>query len=198
MTQLTAIHEAGHALQAWRHKIPIRSISLVPGDGYSGITRFDPSNLEEKDELTCVSVLLAGELAERRAWGRPERINWFQTDTTFDGDLDSARYFADRQPEPLDARQLAELKARSSLVTYWPAVQALADELERRKVLVPDRVDAIFGAAGVRKVGQIDPETHYVNVTGVGPVSLRAWSNALDANARDRPRAIRAIKGGKR
>jgi hypothetical protein len=195
--QLVAIHESAHAVLAYRYRIPITSISLVPREEYSGITRFDSSGIEQKDELNCVSLLLAGELAERMAWGLEPRVNWFAADTSDDGDLDKARHFCDKQPDPLWARRVAAMKSHTALMLGWSPVQALADELERRKVLVGAQVDEILRSAGVRRMGEIDPEKRFVEVGGK-TVTLRQWSTALDANAKDRARAIRAIKGGKR
>jgi hypothetical protein len=195
--QLVSIHEGAHALLAFRYRIPITSISLVPGEEYSGITRFDSSGIEEKDELNCVSLLLAGELAERMAWGLEPRVNWFAADTSDDGDLDKARHFCDKQPDPLWARRVAAMRSHTALMLGWEALQALAAALERRKVLVGFQVDEILRGAGVRRMGEIDPEKRFVNVAG-RQVSFRQWANALDASAKNRNQAIRAIKGGKR
>jgi hypothetical protein len=89
------------------------------------------------------------------------------------------------------------MKSHTALMLGWEALQTLADALERQKVLVGFQVDEILRDAGVRRMGEIDPEKRFVNVGG-RTVSLRAWSSALDANAKDRQRAIRQIKGGKK
>jgi hypothetical protein len=191
--QLVSIHEGAHALLAFRYRIPITSISLVPREEYSGITRFDSSGIEEKHELDCVSLLLAGELAERMAWGLEPRVNWFAADTSDDGDLDKARHFCDKQPDPLWARRVAAMRSHTALMINWEALQALAAALERQKVLVGFQVEEILRSTGVRRMGEVDPEKRFVNVGGK-TVTLRQWATALDQNAKDRQRAIRTIK----
>jgi hypothetical protein len=193
VADLLSIHEAGHGLVAWTNRVEIQSLSIVPHEEHLGIARFDADSGANRSDIAWASIFVAGEIAERKAWGREPRFNWFSSDA----DADNARWFCDRYEDPLDARSLATLKARSALAVRWSAVQALADELERMKVLPGSWVEEILRANGCRKNGEIDPEKRYVSVGGK-TVTLRQWANALDANAKHRERAIRAIKGGRK
>jgi hypothetical protein len=63
----TAFHEAGHALAAHVHNIPIRSVTIAPTDEFIGKVYF--ARADPEDALT---ILLAGESAERNLLG----IKW--------------------------------------------------------------------------------------------------------------------------
>lgn len=168
----TAIHEAGHAVAAWTFDVEMRLVSIRETDGRAGAVHFNPSGFE--DDVTCAVVLVAGEIAQRIASGcrgGEDRFNWLNPDGSGDCDAEKARWFTDGTPDPLLTRRLVDLKAASLLRVRWAAVLAIADELERRTLIMATEVDRLCRAAGALKVGQrrYDPDKHMVRTASKSP-----------------------------
>jgi hypothetical protein len=180
-----AVHEAAHALAAHVLHVPIRSVSIRPKESHLGVSRFAATG--EEPPIDCAIVFAAGRMAERMYSGRAERTNWFDVD---DPDVTSAVWFLDRTADPLAARQLVELRTRSLLSTRWPALTALADELDRRVMLLGPQVEKLL--RGVRRAGDkphrpIDPSKGHAVLDGQPihdergrPLSVKKWSTVLD------------------
>jgi hypothetical protein len=201
----TAIHEAGHALAAYCFGVAVRSVSVRPGEAHLGRVFVDASG--EETDLNCAIVLAAGRMAEQMFAGKPQRVNWLDVD---DPDISKALWFIDRTPDPLATRRLVELRARALLFTRWPALQALAAELDRRGVLLGAEVEQLLADHATRRAGDkprrpIDPSTHYAVVDGSQvrdkqgrALSLRRWATVLDSVGHDKRRALELVEKGAR
>ena len=163
-------HEAAHALAAYVYNVPIQSVSTYKKDGEAGRLRAKPG--ASSTELNTAALLVAGQLAEKRALGDREVFNWFNDDDTdtrnacvmvdaivegggFEGNLFAARHFV-------------ELKARSLLVTKWRAVEAIAAALRKSKRLTGDEVVTICRRKGVRRLGELTKDEVLARLTPEG------------------------------
>lgn len=63
-------HEAGHALAAYVYNVPIQSVSTYKKDGEAGRLRAKAGT--SSTELNTAALLVAGQLAEKRALGDRE------------------------------------------------------------------------------------------------------------------------------
>lgn len=131
-------------------------MSTRPGEGDLGRTRLDSSAVE--DDMSAAMILVAGQLAEKRALGQLERFNWFADEH----DANHARHFADRiaadggcEGDVVEVRRFIELKARSMILTCWAAVAEIAAKLERDKTLVGEEVSRICLAEATRRSARL-------------------------------------------
>ena len=168
------VHEAGHALAAYYLGIPLKTVSVYSRDGEAGRCRFDGTGTAS--ELDIATMAVAGRLAEHRALGFREAVNWFDdddVDTTnainmvdaiveqggFDGDVHAARHWI-------------ELRARSLLVTNWRAIRPLAEKLRVRVLLDADDVAKICKREGVRRHGELTKAEAMAKMTPAGRRAL--------------------------
>jgi hypothetical protein len=80
----------------------------------------------------------------------------------------------------------------------WPAVLAIADELERRTLIMAADVDRLCRAAGARKVGEhrtrpFDPDKHFVSLPGGKKVTMRQWADAVALSGFSQTRAVKLL-----
>jgi hypothetical protein len=185
-----AVHEGGHLLAGWTFGLAIRgghTLQTSKGCGLSYMAEGD----KDARPLDVAAVLVAGSMAEAMLWGRPERFNWLHSDH----DATYARLFTDDMPDSFAARQLVELKARSLLFVRWKALEAIADELTRKRWVDGHTVDRLCVANGARKVGvrRFDPNIRFVDVGDGKQVSMRRWADTLAMNGFDKARAKKAL-----
>jgi hypothetical protein len=193
----TAVHEAGHGVAGWTFNVEMHLVSIRQTEEHAGVTHFNASGFE--DDVTCATILVAGEIAQRIASGdRSPRFNWLKDTGGGDSDAEKARRFCDRTSRPLLMRQLVELKASSLVHTRWRAVEAVAEYLERRTLILPADIDRLCREAGARKAGEprrraFDPDTHMVSLPGGKQVTMRKWADAVAASGFSKERAERLL-----
>lgn len=149
-------HEASHALAAFVHGLSMTHVSIREAPEHS-LGRYSIQNGHAVDDHRPAVIMIAGQVGERMALGKDPRPNWFLDD---DHDMESARLFIERAwgdslERQQDGRQLAQLQARSLLVTKWHAVQAIAEKLQRNTTLLGAEVEEICKREGVRRLGEL-------------------------------------------
>jgi hypothetical protein len=142
-----AVHEAGHLFTAWAFGAEVRGAAVIhttTGLGQSFLRRGTCDNPAQ-----VAAILLAGALAEARLTNGSSRVNWFRDDV----DTNNARNLLDSESDPLIARRYSESLANSVLLTNWPAVLGIADEMvqSRLKNIDGDAVERIARDTGARK-----------------------------------------------
>jgi hypothetical protein len=190
----TAFHESGHCVSAWTFGVEMHAVNIRETEEHYGVTYFKNN---EADDITCAVIMTSGEIAARIALGGRgdrERFNWLAGGC----DAEKARWFCDQTSRPLLMRQLVELKASSLLRTRWRAVEAIAEHLERRTLILPADIDRLCRAAGARKAGEhrtrpFNPDTRMVVLPGGKHVTMRTWAHALDANSFDKEKAEKVL-----
>jgi hypothetical protein len=156
---VSAHHEAGHAVVAWREKIAIRSISIVPDEATFGRVRHqnplsgirldcDGSNRARLRAEKIIRMCLAGPAAQRKY--RP-RSSWVRGGSGDDGDfaraLDLVTRISGSAEHAAAYYKLLEIEARSLVDLWWPQIQLLAAELLiRRKITGRDVMLILAGA----------------------------------------------------
>jgi hypothetical protein len=149
--------------------VPIESVSTYRKGGEEGRLRIDRS-AQPKSELEVATVLVAGQIAEKRALGLPERFNWLNDDDT---DTVNACAMVDSIVEHdgvdlFETRRLVELRARGLLLTRWHAVEAIAAGLRKAKRLTGVEVVAICRREGVRRLGELSKDEVLAKLTPEG------------------------------
>lgn len=156
--QSTAYHEAGHAVIAWRNKVRIISLSIIPEEGLFGKIRhsnplrgidieWDVSTHARMRMEKCVKVSLAGAIAQRkfnpkgyRTWGDEEdrKIAY-----------DQLTHFVGSNEELEAYSKLLEIQTRNDLNIpfVWACVEAVAEALLERQELSGKDVRAIIQQA---------------------------------------------------
>jgi hypothetical protein len=153
---VTAMHESGHALADYKFDFKIKHVTVIPGEGYAGLTRTLLGlnrNLLEHGAPSLSTVgkwhakivsLLAGREAQRQY--RPQSLRSNQTRT----DLQAVREIVWRL-HPDEAKARAVLKylviRTKNLVAqrmHWQMVQDLAAELVKKRTMNGDEVVAVF------------------------------------------------------
>jgi hypothetical protein len=146
-----AYHEAAHAVAAHAAGFPLRMLSIHENADSIGITFLGDGDTD--DFIACAAVLVAGELGEKKALGQTVRFNWFADAGEDDGkhfDANKARAFCDdyvkasEGEDVLDVRHYTEHRAYRLVVLQWPVIQALAEQLERKKLLMGEDVERII------------------------------------------------------
>ena len=177
----------------------VRLASIRQTEGYLGRTWLNASG--DEDDLTCATILVAGEVAQRIAAGgygsNWVAFNWF--DDWPGGDAERARSFTDSRPDPLAARRLVDLKAECLLRNRWGAVEAVAKKLESSTLILPAEIDRLCREAGALKVGErrrrpYDPDKHFVNLPNGKKVTMRKWADAVAASGFNKKRAERMLE----
>jgi ATP-dependent Zn protease len=149
----TAYHEAGHALAAFvlRLKIGRRGVTIVPDKerdmlGYANIAaqlrerpdRAISARTRARIEAWAVARL-AGDVAERKFNGR--RRFGGHSDLLQASDL---LEYISTSVEQFDARlRVAYVGARDLIEGNWPSVQAVAEELLRKRTLSSNEIEKL-------------------------------------------------------
>jgi hypothetical protein len=148
-----AYHEAGHAVMAWVHSVPIRWATIRATEEHAGCNRF-AEIMDDISDVDFAAILVAGEIADRIHSFRPLRFNWFEEST----DAEKARWFCDQTADPLGSRRAAEAKASVGLRHRWDAVVLIAEQLEWRSLVFGEDVDRLCREAGARRPAEQRPK----------------------------------------
>jgi hypothetical protein len=158
--EATAYHEAGHAIAWWRYGIPIRDVTIVPGDGFAGQVRHgdlwgevkldvDDPHEHETNISKEVVVCLAGSAAQRRFSRRSWRTYHGQSDHVRAVDLASRLNEDDDRAKDLYLRW-TERRADFLVKRYWPFITALAERLLVVRTLTGDDVLKVISEVALR------------------------------------------------
>jgi hypothetical protein len=158
----------------------------------------------ELKPLDVAAILVCGEMAERMLWGQPEVFNWLHDDH----DASYARSFTDERSDPFAARKWVELRSRMLLHNRWKALEAIADELTRKRYIDGATVDRLARANGAKTAAEllrkaaekrrkVDPDRHMVKLSNGTQISVRRWADAVAAAGHDPKRAEQLLIGGK-
>jgi hypothetical protein len=147
ISEITAIHEAGHAVAAIRTGLVFENVSAVPDDDAEIDGALYWTQLHDDLGLTMppeslALVLLAGPCAEARA----RRLR-FDRILAGEGAMDDRDAIATLG---LSDEQFiaASREALAFIERDWPAIERVASELAKRRVLDFDEVEAIVVATG--------------------------------------------------
>jgi hypothetical protein len=189
-----AYHEAGHAVMAWVHSVPIRWATIRATEEHSGCNRFDEI-MDDIHDVNFAAILVAGEIAERIYSFREVRFNWFEEST----DAEKARWFCDLTEDPFGSRRAAEAKASVGLRHRWDAVELIAEQLERRSLVFGEDVDRLCREAGAHRPAEqrrkpFDPDNAYIDLSDGRQVTMRQWGEVLALHAFNERRARRALE----
>jgi hypothetical protein len=143
--EVTAYHEAGHAIAAWRRHLRLLEITIEPTRIYSGRVRYakvfrkhelETSNLDrlqikvEDFALMC----LAGPAAQEKYDPRSIRLAWH-------GDHEEAQEIlsnytgSDNEEYLRTYYKLIDLRARDFVACNWGTIEMLARELLSRRTM---------------------------------------------------------------
>ena len=192
----TAHHEAGHAVMAWVHSVPIRWATIRATKDHAGCNRF-AEIMDDILDVDFAAILVAGEIAERIYSFGEVRFNWFAEST----DAEKARWFCDQTEDPLGSRRAAEIKASVGVRHRWAAVEAIARKLERHTLVWGDDVDQLCREAGARRPAEVrrkpfDPDHSYIDLSDGRQVTMRQWADVLALHAFNERRARKALEEG--
>ena len=137
--EATAYHEAGHMVAACHLGLRIRSATIAPGDGYSGMVRhesplrgihleFDDSDKARTKADRAALICLAGPAAQRRFRPRSWRSYHGHSDHALAVDLALQFNGGDEELAGAYLRWL-ELRADRLVADNWPLVSAFAGRL---------------------------------------------------------------------
>ena len=128
------VHEAGHAVAAWRFLLPLERVSI--GDDGSGHTSYTRRFSWGEVEHWIVSVY-AGPEAETLEFGNAPEISDLRNLRNMETDLDL----------DLSTSRLAALRsiARSLVARERRTIRTLADELLRRREMSGDEISILLG-----------------------------------------------------
>jgi len=125
-------------------------------DGHAGRLRLKNGGKASELDVACMCV--AGTLAEQRALGQPERVNWFAEDMDTQNAIkmvDTMVEAGDFNGDVFEARHWVEVRARSLLASKWRAIQALAEKLRVHSLLTGDEIAEVLKGEGVRPHGEL-------------------------------------------
>jgi hypothetical protein len=147
----------------------------------------------ECDDLVAGAIVMLAGWTSEQMYSRGGdtsgvRLNWFRDDE----DTRRARFLLEGEGDSPKLRGIVELRTKSLLFIRWGVVMAVAEEIERRGIVLGDRIDQLCREAGISKAGKtrarpFDPSTRHAIVGGTTvrdkqghPVSLRRRANVLD------------------
>ena len=140
----SAWHEAGHLYCRWffLHKIQSAEIGEECVVGLSGVVRLEPAESQQilsdsqAQIFHCLICACAGYAAEALAGFYDATSEWETS-----GDHRRAKKFANGDTKLIEgSRRIAD----HILITYWPKVQELAEELEKAGRLSGEQISGIL------------------------------------------------------
>lgn len=168
----TAVHECGHALLAWAHKMDVDRVSVKPTGGALGYVRHLPNeeklSYSIKDMEHRVSMLLGGLIAEevileRRSMGASsdlEKVRSYVSKMyreegvgTYVGgvDWDTASDYLKSKVEEEEQLKIKEIKDRTTniLKNSVAILQKLAKQLVKNREISGEELNAFFRKEGL-------------------------------------------------
>jgi ATP-dependent Zn protease len=149
----SAYHEAGHAFMAWRLRLAIMRITVVPKGDTSGLTvhsnplrgislEWDDSDRARMRTERAIKVCLAGPAAQRmynpRSWRR------YHGESDHDRAVDLALRMWGSGEQALLYLRLLGNSVRTDLSLWWRSVDALAATLIEKRVLNGSQIKEIL------------------------------------------------------
>ena len=144
----TAFHESGHAVSACMLGVRFRSVSIRPNRetrtlGGVLLQKFPKWAVRDTEEYNqdrarvwfekVAQICLAGQIAEAKHAGRRPAHYSHQSDR--DQVFDMAMEICGTEEESSAWMELIFIRARNQLGNFWPAVEALAEELLKRDTI---------------------------------------------------------------
>jgi hypothetical protein len=140
----TAYHEAGHAVIAWKSGIKVKSVTIVPGDGFDGQVdqasplrginlEFDGSDRARIRAEAAIVISLAEPLAQRRFSPRSWHSYHGATDHAVVTEL--AMRVSGSQEQMQAFVYWLRLVARDMVALLWPIIEKVAAALIERNTL---------------------------------------------------------------
>ena len=160
---LTAYHEAGHAVAAAVLEIPFLSVTIIPGDGFSGYLSWVPhgTRITLEEFLKRMVVTESGGRATDMLTNGRHTIEEWQPDgslrlwgTGNTGDIENnveriktlaSHYGLECGLEfTFQMLNLYTVASTKLLCSHWPAVIRVAEKLLERKTLTEDEVHELM------------------------------------------------------
>lgn len=155
----TAFHEAGHAVAAFRERIPLVRVTIAAGDGYDGETipaRGRGRSMREHEDVTPYQTLrllalvrfsLAGGIAQRRAAPRSMRSHHAEEDRR--RAINGVSLALGVDGTVLEAYVHAVRVQTEAMLNgpWWNAVEALAAALLEENTLRGEEAESIIRRA---------------------------------------------------
>ncbi|MDP9378743.1 MAG: hypothetical protein M3Q29_01085 [Chloroflexota bacterium] len=187
----TAYHEAGHAVLAWRHGRNLQRASIVPDSeeetlGHvlwdtpnsfrqrlDSIEWHDPGDLRMRQQVEeRIIEYFAGDIAEEKKIGIRDLVG---AERDHHNALNLATYMTGSiEQTELFLAWLGE-RARAEVDRWWVAIEAVAEELLRQRVLSGERVFAIIADV----TGGLSASLPSVQDTSAGEY-LRIWRGDIE------------------
>ena len=159
--RVTAFHEAGHAIVAFKLNIRLKKVSIVGGEGYrgsvwhSGFIGGRP-DVETTDKMVCsaerqVMVSLAGLESQRRY--RKSSVRNYHGHSDYQSAFNMLFRFSSRPEEVKLWLKLLQIRTRNIVESpmWWPVIEGFAALLlEKRSMTGPE------AEAGIRQ--QLDAQ----------------------------------------
>ncbi|MGD0675836.1 MAG: hypothetical protein ABSC94_10485 [Polyangiaceae bacterium] len=149
--ELTAVHEAGHAVVAWRQRIKVRRVTIVPsGDALGEVlhdrgpalfTASAQGGLSPRAVENRVLVLLAGSESEKKFRGRYDHA---AARCDYDRAVELLTNHAGSQEEVDAWMKLQRIRTSRIVSDMWGEIRAVAAALLRQKTVTGTQVAAII------------------------------------------------------
>ena len=114
------------------HTGSVHSLAFPPNRGAGGVSEAEAEDIERQ-----LKIILAGTVAEAMLSGRED---WDETSGDLDAAVRLAMRLVDDCEDVLPFLSGIRGEVEGDLRAHWPAVEALADELMRRKTLTGTEV----------------------------------------------------------
>jgi hypothetical protein len=153
--EATAHHEAGHAVAAFRNKLPIRSVTIERAEGASGqVSHANPlfkdnpewdtsAKTQRRIEVSAL-VSLAGEAAQRKF--NPRSVRHFHSADDRSNALHVLEYLSANEDEREAYYRLISIRARNFVNSSfnWMLITGLAQELLLRRTISGKQVKELL------------------------------------------------------
>ncbi len=160
----TAYHEAGHAVAAWRHRMKLRSATIIPASDYSGVVEhqnplrgirldYDGSDRARMRAESAIIISLAGPAAQKRFNPRSWRSYHGASDFELVTDL-ALRLNGDGNTATAYCTWLS-LVADNLVSGSWRFIEMIAQALLVRGALSGDEVRNLIMADMQKRQGTI-------------------------------------------
>lgn len=152
--EVTAYHEAGHAIAAWRQRIAISSVTIKPGEDYSGRLLFGRSRTPNLDEATDrarlwserrIITALAGPIAQRKY--RPSSVRGWHAREDYHVAADLALHIQGSGKLATAYLRWLNVSTEALVSANWTHIEAVAAALLEGRTIAGKDVLAVLLAA---------------------------------------------------